>query len=353
MLTDELGSVIRAFYHTGKENGIYGYDEFGNRTQSRGSSQPFGYTGYLEDSVSGAWHGNAREYMPTTGTFLSEDRIHDIAGLPQTLNHYAYCMGNPVGWVDRNGMFGQNAANAVISSYTSNQYQMGIELWKDDLSQAADSIGKAVNKGLDLAGRGVEYRVDQIKNEVDGVVTGVNAFWSNDVFGVNDMLYQSEDKTISLYVHRGGNFVVVDKDKIGKFMGWAVDLSADIPYINFSAGCRITDAHSPITWGIKRYTKAKSPDGRVSVMIGEGVNKEGVFISQTFSFTTDNLPLELFDDIVVEPDATVTLAMSVDTNYLRWRTVFATVGVVVAAYYCPEILPELLPGLLLPGKCPF
>ncbi len=353
LLTDELGSVIRAFYHTGKENGIYGYDEFGNRTQSRGSSQPFGYTGYLEDSVSGAWHGNAREYMPTTGTFLSEDRIHDIAGLPQTLNHYAYCMGNPVGWVDRNGMFGQNAANAIISSYTSNQYQMGIELWKDDLSQAADSIGKAVNKGLDLAGRGVEYRADQIKNEVDGVVTGVNAFWSNNVFGVNDMLYQSEDKTISLYVHRGGNFVVVDKSKIGKFMGWAVDLSADIPYINFSAGCRITDAHSPITWGIKRYTKAKSPDGRVSVMIGEGVNKEGVFISQTFSFTTDNLPLELFDDIVVEPDATVTLAMSVDTNYLRWRTVFATVGVVVAAYYCPEILPELLPGLLLPGKCPF
>lgn len=321
LLTDELGSVIRAFYHTGKENGIYGYDEFGNRTQSIGSGQPFGYTGYLEDSVSGAWHGNAREYMPTTGTFISEDRIHDIAGLPQTLNHYAYCMGNPVGWVDRNGMFGQMEANDMMWSYVIDQYQMGIDAMKDDISRTVNSIGKAVDDGMDLAGRGIEYRVDQIKNETSEAITNVNEIWNNDVFGVNQTLYKSEDGILRIYTHTGGNMIVIDKNERVRFEKITLNISASVFDGKFSMGFRLSDSLKPNTSKIEKYLKIKN--GKVSYSTGEGFNSKGSFVSETFSFTTDNLPLILPNGKSVDSYTNVVTSLSADVTTLDWKDIIA------------------------------
>ena len=99
----------------------YGYDEFGNDLAGiigkelegagtpnpysmQGEGQPFGYTGYRYDTDSTTYFAQAREYDPQTGRFHAQDVIAGNGAVPVTLNRYGYCLGNPVGLVDLNGL---------------------------------------------------------------------------------------------------------------------------------------------------------------------------------------------------------------------------------------------------------
>lgn len=113
-LSDELGSPLRVLSDTGFGDS-YRYDEFGRniyiveqeesrkRYSKQGESQPFGYTGYRYDEVSGTYFAQAREYRPETGRFTAEDLIKGNSAYPETLNLYGYCRDNPVKYVDLNG----------------------------------------------------------------------------------------------------------------------------------------------------------------------------------------------------------------------------------------------------------
>ncbi|MDE5698587.1 MAG: RHS repeat-associated core domain-containing protein [Lachnospiraceae bacterium] len=114
-LSDELGSPLRVLYQNGNGD-AYGYDEFGvdlyapeaeqyggKRYSRQGERQPFGYTGYRHDDISGTYFAQAREYQPEVGRFVSEDVIHGRNTVPKTLNRYGYCWGNPMQYVDLNG----------------------------------------------------------------------------------------------------------------------------------------------------------------------------------------------------------------------------------------------------------
>ncbi|MCH5258800.1 MAG: RHS repeat-associated core domain-containing protein [Lachnospiraceae bacterium] len=116
-LQDELGSPVRVNGYP-EEGGYltYGYDEFGedlsrdfeeagipNPYEEQGEGQPFGYTGYRYDRTGGTYFAQAREYQPETGRFMAEDVIKGNGAYPETLNSYAYCMGNPMSFVDLNG----------------------------------------------------------------------------------------------------------------------------------------------------------------------------------------------------------------------------------------------------------
>ena len=115
-LQDELGSPVRVSGYD-KDYLAYGYDEFGNDLYSdleeagipnpysrQGEEQPFGYTGYRYDDISGTYFAQAREYQPQNGRFTAEDVIKGNGAVPETLNRYGYCLGNPVGLVDLDGM---------------------------------------------------------------------------------------------------------------------------------------------------------------------------------------------------------------------------------------------------------
>ncbi len=117
-LTDEMGSPIRLLYANG-EGTAYAYDEFGNSLNVNqeeqnseksvtftepGKTQPFGFTGYRLDEVSGNYFAQAREYVPRLGRFTAEDRKRGNKALPFTLNRYGYCWNNPLKWVDLDGM---------------------------------------------------------------------------------------------------------------------------------------------------------------------------------------------------------------------------------------------------------
>ena len=95
-LQDHLGSPVRLL---GKnQEDVLGFDEFGVPTTEPNVNQPFGFTGYQFDSVSGLQYAQARFYSPILGRFSAEDPIKD------QFNWYDYCIANPIKFIDPSGL---------------------------------------------------------------------------------------------------------------------------------------------------------------------------------------------------------------------------------------------------------
>ncbi|RKM53921.1 RHS repeat protein [Butyrivibrio sp. X503] len=114
-LQDELGSPM---YMTGTDGIVssYAFDDFGRNIDpftgkqkkhayaTNGNIiQPFVFTGYQEDDISGLKFAQARYYSPDAGRFQSEDNVKGFVESPFTLNHYGYCWGNPIVLIDLDG----------------------------------------------------------------------------------------------------------------------------------------------------------------------------------------------------------------------------------------------------------
>ncbi|MBP3457578.1 MAG: hypothetical protein J6K58_00020, partial [Lachnospiraceae bacterium] len=102
---DELGSPVRLMDEEGTLRETYGYDEFGQDLYgNQGEIQPFGYTGYQSDRVTGTYYAQAREYRAELGRFAGKDVLRysckrDIL----SLNLYIYCRQSPLYYTDFNG----------------------------------------------------------------------------------------------------------------------------------------------------------------------------------------------------------------------------------------------------------
>ena len=94
-LQDHLGSPIRLLGDEGNIAQVF--DEFGV-TKFENDTQPFGFTGYQWDKVSGLQYAQARYYSPVLGRFGAEDPIKD------RINWYDYCGGNPINFIDPDGL---------------------------------------------------------------------------------------------------------------------------------------------------------------------------------------------------------------------------------------------------------
>jgi len=103
-LHDHLGSPIRLL-DTNSGDATMVYDEFGVQEVAATSFQnPFGFTGYQTDSVSGLHFAQARCYAPDIGRFTAEDIIKGYITNPTSLNAYTYCYNSPHIYVDLDGM---------------------------------------------------------------------------------------------------------------------------------------------------------------------------------------------------------------------------------------------------------
>ena len=98
------------------------FDEFGVATAgSQKAANPFGFTGYQRDDVSGLWFAQARYYVPQVGRFSAEDThwnpgnmiygddsrnkiLPDINAIRQSANLYSYIMNNPLRFFDPLGL---------------------------------------------------------------------------------------------------------------------------------------------------------------------------------------------------------------------------------------------------------
>lgn len=131
-LNDELGSTL---YMTGTDGcvaGSYAYDEFGNAidpfsgrkpgrkekpgyTRNGNILQPFAFTGYQLDDVTGKYFAQARYYDSETGRFISEDIERGNEYQPDTINHYLYCFNDPVVRIDRDGRLSSSSSSSSSS----------------------------------------------------------------------------------------------------------------------------------------------------------------------------------------------------------------------------------------------
>ena len=83
------------------ESDALAFDEFGvavvQAGQTKRFNQPFGFTGYMMDEVSGLYFAQARYFDPATSRFISEDYVRD------GVNWYVHCYNNPLIYIDRDG----------------------------------------------------------------------------------------------------------------------------------------------------------------------------------------------------------------------------------------------------------
>ncbi len=77
------------------------------------------YAGHERDQSTGADYMHARHYLSSIGRFLSVDEKRGHADNPQSLNRYAYVMGNPLNKVDPDG---RESSTAIGLDQAANRY---------------------------------------------------------------------------------------------------------------------------------------------------------------------------------------------------------------------------------------
>ncbi len=102
------GDVIQLLEFDGSIYTTYDYDAYGNEYErDNNDGNYFRYCGEYYDTETGFIYLRARYYDPMVGRFTSVDPIKD------GLNWYAYCAGNPVMFVDSNGLWIETAWDAT------------------------------------------------------------------------------------------------------------------------------------------------------------------------------------------------------------------------------------------------
>ena len=286
-LQDELGSPLRVLYGSGS-GAAYGYDEFGadlydpekktcaGRQYSRqGEHQPFGFTGYRYDDISGTYFAQAREYQPDVGRFTAEDILRGRNSIPKTLNRYGYCWGNPIQYVDVNGRdpitpqdvqkgFWEsllNAADRVVDDFS---YQMdciendikdavneGYQMVKDGVQTGLDFLGDTVHNGIenlkDICAEAVVDIRDQLSDNTGTMTIDVSAAvnlllgkssgyslsfdWEGNVsFQTSDAMLGYKDSTQVGFVNAGASIglAFTDAKNVEGLLGYGVDAGIGI-----------------------------------------------------------------------------------------------------------------------------
>lgn len=148
ILSGRLGTPERL---AGASEHSFGYDEFGipevakipetTKLPEIAGELPLGFTGYMRDDISDTLFAQAREYMPEIGRFMGRDILKGRVEQPRSLNEYAYCHSDPVGFVDLNGMEEEKVSTI---DYTTAMVRGGAENIGTDI--ADNKISSFMNK---------------------------------------------------------------------------------------------------------------------------------------------------------------------------------------------------------------
>ena len=146
---DLQGNIIALIDNNGNTVVEYKYDAWGNHKVVNssgveitdpdhiGNLNPFRYRGYYYDRETGLYFLQTRYYDPVVGRFLNRDNI-DYAD-PETingLNLYAYCLNNPVAYIDPTGEAWDTVLDIIFIGWDI--YNLATnEGWKDWKNWAA------------------------------------------------------------------------------------------------------------------------------------------------------------------------------------------------------------------------
>jgi RHS repeat-associated protein len=167
--TDHLGSTRLVTSENGVTTEDIMYKPFGeqlNETEER-----YTYNGKELDET-GLYYYGARYYDPVIGRFISGDPLTGERESPQTLNRYAYCLNNPLKYVDPAGTDEENTQETVEDVFRRLQLidpNALIEI--QALIDSGDQF-KALCEILDLLG----FTYEDKGNETLSVEIGGNSF---------------------------------------------------------------------------------------------------------------------------------------------------------------------------------
>ena len=169
-LQDHLGLPIRLL---GAENDVpLAYDEFGMALVEAGQtaqsySNPFGFTGYQVDKITGLYFAQARYYVPQKGRFIGEDIVKGYVTNPKSLNPYIYTWNSPLTYVDKDGKTAQfwqdilgisgNGSSGLVNrdprvdAVAQFTQAMGRRFWHTP-GAAANSLELEVERGVGIGG---------------------------------------------------------------------------------------------------------------------------------------------------------------------------------------------------------
>ena len=200
-LQDELGSPMYMTGTDGMAVSSYAFDDFGRNidpftgkrrdknqkhayTTNGNIIQPFAFTGYQEDEVSELKFAQARFYSADNGRFLGEDQVRGFRRIPETQNHYLYCLNTPRIASDRNGKLLHLLIGAAVGGFVNggleylDQKLSGEEVdWRKVKLSAAQGVieGTAIASGTAVIAMGVQFVTDtvfnSIKDSLDGELT--------------------------------------------------------------------------------------------------------------------------------------------------------------------------------------
>ena len=109
VVTNSQGDVIAIYNWNGNQLvASYSYDAWGNCTITQdttgiGAINPIRYRGYYFDSEIGMYYLQSRYYDPNTGRFINADGYITTGQGVLSYNMFAYCMNNPVMYIDPSG----------------------------------------------------------------------------------------------------------------------------------------------------------------------------------------------------------------------------------------------------------
>lgn len=115
---DPTGNTLALTNGKSEISATFAYSPYGeSQSRTTDTTTPFMYSGkhgVLTDTRTGVVHMRARAYRPEIGRFVSLDSIVGQPFTAQTMNRYAYALGDPFGRVDPTGLESENNAEQAL-----------------------------------------------------------------------------------------------------------------------------------------------------------------------------------------------------------------------------------------------
>jgi RHS repeat-associated protein len=129
-VNDGLGSVRQLADAVGQVVGSYSFSPFGVPLGESGG-EPYGFTGEQWDADVGMLYLRARWYEPGVGRFTSKDPFFGLVSDPQSLDLYAYVLGNPLKYIDPSGCIVEAEADYALGIIKQLQREYGVTIVVD------------------------------------------------------------------------------------------------------------------------------------------------------------------------------------------------------------------------------
>jgi RHS repeat-associated protein len=186
-----------------------------------GLHNPFGFTGYQADEISGLYFAQARWYGPGNARFVSEDFVRD------GVNFYLHCYNNPLRFVDRNGLWGEDIHFGADNNLN------GTVKWAKDIGiseSLAISIGE-FNIGTDRGSKGpmpwqdqsyhfnrnlwgIDSRQKHANDNLDKAIEIWNETQKVELEFSNFISELASQKQKALIKYRSGSLTIADYNKL-------------------------------------------------------------------------------------------------------------------------------------------